>query len=239
MKKFSLIELLVVVAIIGILASLLLPSLAKAREVAKFKVCMSNQRQISVAANLYATEFDGLMVGDYNSAPSTMFFAVRYIHYLGGDVWTGNLNTDKMDTEFAKIGAYQCPSTQHQDVPLDFTVNSIDMDHYENNSAYIGTRTHRISSLPKSLSSIAYILEANNQRNKDSGYDYHLWDIFKPNFFTFNAVGGANTSGGARSMYFADPQHLGKTNVSYFDGHSEVKQLKSNSFKFSLLNPHL
>jgi len=52
-NKFTLIELLVVVAIIGILLTLLLPSLAKAREVARRAVCGSNAGQIGKAINMY------------------------------------------------------------------------------------------------------------------------------------------------------------------------------------------
>ena len=43
---FTLIELLIVIAIIGILVTLLMPSLAGARETARRAVCMSNQKQL-------------------------------------------------------------------------------------------------------------------------------------------------------------------------------------------------
>ncbi|WDE96444.1 type II secretion system protein [Lentisphaera profundi] len=52
-KKFTLIEILVVFAIIGILASLLIPSLSKARRTAKESVCKSNLKQIGLALFLY------------------------------------------------------------------------------------------------------------------------------------------------------------------------------------------
>ena len=48
-NKFTLIELLVAIAIIGILTSMLLPSLQNARETTRASLCMSNARQIAVA----------------------------------------------------------------------------------------------------------------------------------------------------------------------------------------------
>ena len=50
---------LVVVAIIGILMSLLLPSLAKAKAKANQIKCLSNGRQLGMAATMYASDYNG------------------------------------------------------------------------------------------------------------------------------------------------------------------------------------
>jgi prepilin-type N-terminal cleavage/methylation domain-containing protein len=55
---FTLIELLVVVAIIAILMSLLLPALRLAREAAMEAKCLSQHRQLVVAATVYAHDWD-------------------------------------------------------------------------------------------------------------------------------------------------------------------------------------
>jgi len=56
---FTLIELLVVISIIVILAGLLLPALKNSRDTAKSILCVSKFKQIGIAENSYAGDFNG------------------------------------------------------------------------------------------------------------------------------------------------------------------------------------
>lgn len=60
-NAFTLIELLVVVAIISLLIAILLPALQTARESGRTTVCLSNQRQIGLAARMYMDDHRGEM----------------------------------------------------------------------------------------------------------------------------------------------------------------------------------
>lgn len=58
-RAFTLIELLTVIAIIGVLAAILIVGMARVRESARASQCLSNQRQIALAFQLYAGENKG------------------------------------------------------------------------------------------------------------------------------------------------------------------------------------
>ncbi|MCH2208771.1 MAG: prepilin-type N-terminal cleavage/methylation domain-containing protein [Lentisphaerales bacterium] len=104
MREFSLIEMLMVIAIIGILVSLLLASLSKTREAGKNTVCANNMRQIGIALNVYSTSFDdGISIPD----AFTDLLVGNGILYAPRDMaFNGNINVEvtKESTVF------KCPS---------------------------------------------------------------------------------------------------------------------------------
>jgi prepilin-type N-terminal cleavage/methylation domain-containing protein/prepilin-type processing-associated H-X9-DG protein len=61
-KAFTLIELLIVIAIIALLVSILMPSLTKARHLAKVTLCKTNLRGMETAHWMYMNESNGTFV---------------------------------------------------------------------------------------------------------------------------------------------------------------------------------
>jgi prepilin-type N-terminal cleavage/methylation domain-containing protein/prepilin-type processing-associated H-X9-DG protein len=104
---FTLIELLVVVAIISLLVSILLPSLTKAKDLAKQVVCESNLRQIGSGFIFYAEDSGGFL-----PAPVRVYGSDRITwEYLLGNLYLGAaVHYPPSDSDRKSI--FACPSDQ-------------------------------------------------------------------------------------------------------------------------------
>jgi len=60
-RAFTLIELIVVIAIVGLLAALLFPVFSQARKNSRQSVCLSNLRQLSTATLMYVQDYDEIV----------------------------------------------------------------------------------------------------------------------------------------------------------------------------------
>lgn len=69
-SAFTLIELLVVIAVLALLVSIMMPSLAKARRMARTVVCRVHLRGYGQATEMYAADNDGVMMDSYRHLDS-------------------------------------------------------------------------------------------------------------------------------------------------------------------------
>jgi hypothetical protein len=114
-KFFTLIELLIIVAIIGILLSLLLPSLSKAREKAFTAVCGSNMKQLSDANQVFLKEnnfkfpqFFGSVTVWAGKTGERGIYKNWNVKKRVLNVYLGITDSDDLDTEMPVM---RCPSS--------------------------------------------------------------------------------------------------------------------------------
>jgi prepilin-type processing-associated H-X9-DG protein/prepilin-type N-terminal cleavage/methylation domain-containing protein len=110
---FTLVELLVVIAVIGILAGMLLPALSRAKDQSKSASCLSNLKQLQLSWQLYVGDFAGILVPNN----SVDFVGANYLAQpswcLGDartDVNTTNITQGLLYSYDQSVGIYHCPS---------------------------------------------------------------------------------------------------------------------------------
>lgn len=107
---FTLLELIVVIAIITILAALLLAALSRARSAAYLTACKSNLRQIGVGLRLYTSDFRAYPFYVHSDARGTETFWESYIETCVGASWDSGSFRGR-----ASAGGrlYLCPGYAH------------------------------------------------------------------------------------------------------------------------------
>lgn len=128
-KAFSLIELLVVVGVIAILASLILAAVIRAKGSGQKAECINNQDQLITTWTLYATDNNDDLVANYRwrkfgrpglTGPQNDRFHIPWVTGTGhpniGGMTDSSFLLDEQFASFApylrKIEVYRCPSTR-------------------------------------------------------------------------------------------------------------------------------
>ncbi|MFM7103652.1 MAG: type II secretion system protein [Verrucomicrobiota bacterium] len=202
---FTLVELLVVMAIMALLASLLLPALASAREQGRKARCVSNARQFMLACLLYAQDQRGRLPCGSMDAP--------------GRVTKGYLTWDELVLPYGvPTNLLVCPSHRRGRRHYWVNANVLNGVQSHGNSRQTGVMALGFSVAPETLERPSDTVAFTEIRAQEAAY----------------AFGGVSNPGeGWGSMLFAyedlfilQYRHLKRETIPFTDGH--VETLKSN-----------
>lgn len=206
-KGFTLIEILVVVAIIAILAAILFPVFARARESARKSSCLSNLKQIGLGWMMYTQDYD-------ETAPLAVYYVGAKeigwdfaLDYSSGDWDHPDISAGMLEPYIKNGQINNCPSFNGPGWGRPYTG-------YAYNTQYIGGEgPYGGGPLLHHSASLAEIEEpANTIIFADAGYQ------FSPD----DAVSGTNYlrgPGAGNQAATAAFRHNGTANVAYADGH--------------------
>ena len=128
---FTLVELLVVIAVIAILAALLLPAFAEAKASAKSAACKSNLRQIGLALMMYVEEqrkYPGAMMHEtgLHFVPGTPGWREQLAPYLA------RKSPQDDSSGYRARTLYVCPADVPKRIVRTFQGRTLNTSHYNN-----------------------------------------------------------------------------------------------------------
>ena len=210
-RAVTLVELLVVVAIIALLASVLLPSLGRAKEEARRVICLSNLRQMAIAAHSYAVMFD-------DSYPIAYYFESRpplFISHAWDFVSTKDWSTGQTRVEpgllwgsGVSMEIQQCPSFNGKANWLEDPYTG-----YNYNTSYIGHGSGESIVAPARMSDVHE--PSNCALFGDGEYAAGANKFMRAPWPNPGDAGFFGRAAGTQGF-----RHLDKTNVAFCDGHA-------------------
>ncbi len=125
---FTLVELLVVIGLIGVLAAMLLPALARSKDRAQAVLCMNNGRQLALAWTLYSGENNDQLVYNLGGDADRSSFAPRQEPDWVNNIMDWTLSQDNTNTDFVNtsmLGSYASYSTAVYKCPSDRALSDV------------------------------------------------------------------------------------------------------------------
>ena len=124
---FTMIEVVVVIAVVGVLAALILPAVQSARESARRVHCINNLRQIGLSVHGYLSAAGVLPASFGGTGYSALTQILPYMEQsplynsVNQDVPEGlDSNSANMTSDLTQLGVYLCPSDRAPQVPVSF-----------------------------------------------------------------------------------------------------------------------
>ena len=188
---FTLIELLIVIAIIAILAAMLLPALQRSREKARKIACVNQLKQLGFYSNLYTDNYDGRLFA--TNMPSSLLSGTRtWVRYDSNPMVNG-LNVSREIIESLLI----CPADASP------APNGLNDPPGYYSYGYNGTLDYRKIGKLKNPSRLCVISDSALDPADNSGAPY---------FISFSAAY-------RQYLLYGALRHQNKPNVLYLDWH--------------------
>jgi len=229
---FTLMEILVVIAIITILAGLLLPALINAKKAAQRTACISNLSQLSKAFEMYSMDFYGRFPTGSDSNPlnrANALFSNPTTNPLARTLYPGYV-TD--------IEVFWCPSDQRSNftptwnVPLKLSdVTTYDTRVAEESYSYVyGLSRNNTSQYPVPLFGDRAVRgsdpdKAQPDNHSGAGCNVVFYPAWNVKWIPLNIINAADTdldSGGDPLLYYSDGANVLKVRNVPFDKNGDA-----------------